>query len=61
MMTIPEMFWQFMQEREQIRHRRRLGFLPPFTEDERLRRYFFPNVRRMDDPRTQWLHWVLLA
>lgn len=53
-------FWTFVRERETIRVRRERGDKPPFTEDERLMNYWFPNIRRSDDPATVWLHAALL-
>ena len=53
-------FWDFCAERERIRVRRESRTPGPLTEDPRLARYWFPNIRRMDDPTTVWLHGALL-
>lgn len=49
-----ERFWQFVVEREMIRHRRVRGHKPPWTSDERLRHYWFANIRRRDNPTFRW-------
>jgi len=54
-------FWNFVREREAVRARKELGLPPPYSEDPRLRHYRFPNIRRMDDPSTVWLHGALLS
>lgn len=54
-------FWAFAWERERIREKREMGLNPPFSDDPRLRDYWFPNLRRMDDPTTVWLHGALLG
>lgn len=59
-MTTTEKFWTFLQERDRIRVLKEQGHPPPFTEDPRLRDYRFPNIYRMDDPSTVWLHGALL-
>ena len=53
-------FWEFCAERERIRVRHENCTPDPLTEDPRLARYWFPNIRRMDDPTTVWLHGALL-
>lgn len=50
-------FWQFVNERESIRIRKESGAAAPLTDDPRLRDYWFPNIRRTDDPTTLWI-WV---
>lgn len=52
-------FWDFVREREAIRERRAAGDPPPFTDDPRLRDYWFPNIFRTDDPSTRWIDTVL--
>jgi hypothetical protein len=62
-MTMPtqiEKFWTFVLEREIIREHKEAGCPAPHTEDERLRDFHFPNIRRSDDPSTVWLHGALL-
>lgn len=52
----------FVRERERIRLRCEAGDKPPHAEPgSRLRDYWFPNIRRSDDPATVWLHFALLA
>lgn len=53
-MTRAELFDWFVKERELIRTKKEFGEPDPLTEDPRLRRYWFPNVRREDDPTTVW-------
>ena len=49
-------FWYFCAEREQIRQRRKAGAAPPWTDDPRLSRHWFPNIHRFDDPTSLWLY-----
>jgi len=58
--TTNEAFWWFVRERETIRWAKQRGFAFPWTDDDRLRRYRFPNIRRLADPGTAWLHDRLL-
>jgi len=60
MATKTKKFWTFVGERETIRIRKERGDDPPFTDDPRMRDYYFPNLRRTDDPATVWLHGALL-
>lgn len=53
-MTRAELFQWFVAERELIRTKKEFGEPDPLTEDDRLRRYWFPNIRREDDPTTVW-------
>lgn len=53
-------FWQFVHIRESIRIRKESGAEPPLTDDPRLLNYWFPNIRRTDDPTTLWI-WVQAA
>lgn len=57
---IHNLFRWFVQEREWIREHKEQGAAYPWTKDERLANYWFPNIRRMDDPTTVWLHGGLL-
>lgn len=51
---IKENFWQFVYMREKIRVRKHGGMPEPWTSDERLQRYWFPNIRREHDRTTMW-------
>jgi len=53
-------FWTFCAERENIRDRKEHSVPSPLTDDPRLAKYWFPNIRRMDDPTTCWLHAAVL-
>ena len=49
-------FFNFIDEREAIRQRRRIKPLPePLTDDPILQTYFFCNVRRRHDRTTRWI------
>ncbi len=48
-------FWNYVDERYLILHKRKQGHLPPWTEDSILRKYKFTNVFRRDDPGTQFV------
>jgi len=50
-----ERFHFFVEERRRILWQRHLCVPPPWTQDERLRMYWFPNIDREDDPSTIWL------
>ncbi|MCP4897739.1 MAG: hypothetical protein GY906_12270 [bacterium] len=60
-MTPRNKFWAFCSERERIRVLKECNVPAPLTNDERLANYWFPNLRRMDDPTTVWLHGALLS
>lgn len=47
-------FEWFVRERELIRTKKEFGQPDPLTEDPRLRDYWFPNIRREDDPTSVW-------
>lgn len=47
-------FWAFVAEREAMLRRKKVGHAAPFTNDMRLRHYWFSNIRRRDDPTFQW-------
>ena len=46
---------EFVNEREQVRLNKDLGYLQPYTLDPILAKYRFCNVRRRDDRVSQWL------
>lgn len=47
-------FWWFVSEREVIRLRKESGQPDPLTSDERLRRFWFPNIKREHDRTSVW-------
>jgi hypothetical protein len=47
-------FWNFVIERETIRKKHAIGAPAPYTDDVRLRDYWFPNIRRTDGKLYQW-------
>lgn len=47
-------FWWFVKERERVRVRRDCGQHEPWTDDVRLKKYWFPNVRREHDRTNIW-------
>ena len=51
-MTPIEEFRWFVREREMARTLKEYGRPHPLTADPRLRDYWFPNIRREDDPNT---------
>lgn len=53
-MTSKTEFWDFVTEREMIRTKKEQGCTHPLTQDPRLKDYWFPNIRREDDPTTVW-------
>lgn len=53
-------FWEFVEAREAVRWAKEHSHPHPLTDDPRLARYWFPNIRRMDDPTTVWLHGAVL-
>ena len=48
-------FWAFCLEREQIRTKKELGELPPWTSDPILNRHNFTNINRIHDRGTELL------
>lgn len=49
-----DQFWRFVHEREKIRRRKEGGMRQPWTSDERLQRYWFPNIDRERDRTNHW-------
>lgn len=49
-----QIFWDFVKERERVRTRKEHGAQHPLTQDPRLQKYWFPNIRREDDRTTVW-------
>lgn len=49
-------FWGFVEEREAIRLRKERGDAEPLTNDARLQRYWFPNIRRSNDRSNEWFN-----
>ena len=54
-------FWEFCKEREMIRFAKEHEDKDFSSQDKRLSRYWFPNIRRTDDPTTVWLHGDILS
>ncbi len=50
-----KLLWKFIEEREEIRKRRARGQKWPWTKDEHLRDYHWPNVHRRDDDGTKFI------
>ena len=49
-----QMFWRFVNERQQIAFKRELGLPAPWTKNKYLRKYKFTNVYRELDRGSQW-------
>lgn len=46
--------WAFVRERDLVRLKRENKLPPPWTDDELLASYHFPNVHRRHDPGSRW-------
>lgn len=55
-MSMEDIYFYWVRERDQIRDKKLSGDVAPWTDDKILKTYRFCNVRRMDDKVSSWLY-----